>query len=296
MPRRRTPLPRHRHQRRRPHDRVRVRRLPQQPTPATSGTARRSSSPTTARAFSSTPRPNCASRPSRMAWGGWTRSSSRTPTPTTSWASTTSGGSTRSRAARSTCGPTRGRTPPSTAASATRSSSRPAEMKVYRPHLVARTIAGPFDIAGVTWTPIPLMHGELPVLGFRVGRLAYCTDVSFIPESSYPLLEDLDVLVLDAAVPPPRHALLHRTGDRRGEADQAESGGSSPTSPTPRTRKPTALPPRRRSPRLRRPARDRTSRLTTAEPRHIWRILGPRRGFRITSSRCARGRTAARRP
>lgn len=73
----------------------------------------------------------------------------------------------------------------------------PAE-KLFRPHLVPRTIAGPFAIAGVTWTPIPLMHGDLPVLGFRIGRLAYCTDVSAIPPSSYALLEGLDVLVLDA--------------------------------------------------------------------------------------------------
>jgi phosphoribosyl 1,2-cyclic phosphate phosphodiesterase len=73
-----------------------------------------------------------------------------------------------------------------------------AEMKVFRPHLELRTIAGPFEIGGVAWTPIPLMHGDLPVLGFRVGRLAYCTDVSFIPPSSYRLLEGLDVLVLDA--------------------------------------------------------------------------------------------------
>ena len=72
------------------------------------------------------------------------------------------------------------------------------EQKVFRPHLDPRTITGPFDVAGVRWTPIPLMHGDLPVLGFRVGRLAYCTDVSFIPESSYPLLAGLDVLVLDA--------------------------------------------------------------------------------------------------
>jgi phosphoribosyl 1,2-cyclic phosphate phosphodiesterase len=72
------------------------------------------------------------------------------------------------------------------------------DQKVFRPHLVPRTIDGPFDVAGVTWTPVPLMHGDLPVLGFRVGRLAYCTDVSLIPESSYALLEGLDVLVLDA--------------------------------------------------------------------------------------------------
>ena len=72
------------------------------------------------------------------------------------------------------------------------------DLKVFRPHLVHRLITGPFEIGGVTWTPVPLMHGEMPVLGFRVGRTAYCTDVSFIPESSYPLLEGLDVLVLDA--------------------------------------------------------------------------------------------------
>ncbi len=72
------------------------------------------------------------------------------------------------------------------------------EQKVFRPHLVRRSIAGPFDLEGVTWWPIRLIHGDLPVLGFRVGRLAYCTDVSHIPEPSFELLMDLDVLVLDA--------------------------------------------------------------------------------------------------
>jgi len=74
------------------------------------------------------------------------------------------------------------------------------ETKLFRPHLVRRTIEPPerFEAGGMTWTPVPLMHGDLPVLGFRVGRLAYCTDVSEIPESSFALLEGLDVLVLDA--------------------------------------------------------------------------------------------------
>ena len=72
------------------------------------------------------------------------------------------------------------------------------EWKVFRPHLIRRKIEGPFEIGGVTWTPIPLLHGDMPVLGFRVGRLAYCTDVSVIPESSFDLLRNLDVLVLDA--------------------------------------------------------------------------------------------------
>jgi phosphoribosyl 1,2-cyclic phosphate phosphodiesterase len=72
------------------------------------------------------------------------------------------------------------------------------EMKVFRPYLIPRMIEGPFTIGGQNWTPIPLMHGTMPVLGFRVGNLAYCTDVSHVPEESYPLLQGLDVLVLDA--------------------------------------------------------------------------------------------------
>lgn len=72
------------------------------------------------------------------------------------------------------------------------------EAKVFRPHLQHRPIRGPFEVAGTAWTPVPLLHGRAPVLGFRVGRLAYCTDVSTIPESSFDLLHGLDVLVLDA--------------------------------------------------------------------------------------------------
>lgn len=56
----------------------------------------------------------------------------------------------------------------------------------------------PVDVLGLQVRPIRLWHGKLPVLGFRFGRVAYCTDVSRIPDESWPLLEDLDVLVLDA--------------------------------------------------------------------------------------------------
>jgi phosphoribosyl 1,2-cyclic phosphate phosphodiesterase len=72
------------------------------------------------------------------------------------------------------------------------------EMKVFRPHLIHKRIDGPFEIAGMSWIPIPLVHGDMEILGFRIGSLAYCTDVSFIPEPSFDLLKDLDVLVLDA--------------------------------------------------------------------------------------------------
>jgi phosphoribosyl 1,2-cyclic phosphate phosphodiesterase len=67
-----------------------------------------------------------------------------------------------------------------------------------KPHLELRRIEGPFEIGGRTITPIPLLHGRLPVLGFRVGNFAYCTDVSEIPALSFALLKGLDVLVLDA--------------------------------------------------------------------------------------------------
>lgn len=52
--------------------------------------------------------------------------------------------------------------------------------------------------ASVSITPIEVFHGELPILGYRIGRFAYLTDASHIPETSYPLLDNLDVLVLDA--------------------------------------------------------------------------------------------------
>jgi phosphoribosyl 1,2-cyclic phosphate phosphodiesterase len=55
-----------------------------------------------------------------------------------------------------------------------------------------------FSIDAVTITPIPVMHGVLPVLGYRIGDVAYITDTSYIPERSFDLLEELDVLVLDA--------------------------------------------------------------------------------------------------
>lgn len=47
-------------------------------------------------------------------------------------------------------------------------------------------------------TPIPLEHGPTPVLGFRIGDLAYCTDVNRIPDRSWLLLEGVHTLVLDA--------------------------------------------------------------------------------------------------
>jgi len=60
-----------------------------------------------------------------------------------------------------------------------------------------RVIDGPFQIGDLGFQPIEVFHGEMPVLGFRVGQLAYVTDVSRIPDSSLQRLEGLKYLILD---------------------------------------------------------------------------------------------------
>jgi phosphoribosyl 1,2-cyclic phosphate phosphodiesterase len=55
----------------------------------------------------------------------------------------------------------------------------------------------PFEVLGETILPMRLEHGRFKVLGFRIGKLAYCTDVNRIPEPTWPLLAGLDTLVLD---------------------------------------------------------------------------------------------------
>ncbi len=80
------------------------------------------------------------------------------------------------------------------------------------PKLDLHVIDGPMEIGGRTITPIRLMHGKLPVLGFRVGNFAYCTDVNEIPAESWRHLEGLDVLILDALrkKPHPTHFNLEQ--------------------------------------------------------------------------------------
>lgn len=56
----------------------------------------------------------------------------------------------------------------------------------------------PFVVGDITVYPIPVFHGRMPIIGFRIGSLAYVTDVKTIPDASVELLQDLDVLVLTA--------------------------------------------------------------------------------------------------
>ncbi len=76
------------------------------------------------------------------------------------------------------------------------------------PDLVLNEIDGPFRIGDLDIQPIPVMHGRLPILGFRFGSIAYLTDVKSIPDRSWELLQDLDVLVLTALRQKPHAAHL----------------------------------------------------------------------------------------
>jgi phosphoribosyl 1,2-cyclic phosphate phosphodiesterase len=98
------------------------------------------------------------------------------------------------------------------------------------PNLIAPLV--PIDLFGVRILPIPLLHGRLPILGFRIEALdpdgtvsdeqpgpfplAYCTDVSGIPAETWPHLEGLDTLVLDMLRY--RHHPTHMTVDQAVEA------------------------------------------------------------------------------
>jgi phosphoribosyl 1,2-cyclic phosphate phosphodiesterase len=78
------------------------------------------------------------------------------------------------------------------------------------PLVELRHINGPFELCGMRIVPVPLMHGPLPVLGYRVGGVAYLTDFSLIPEASKTLLRGLDHLILDALrfAPHPMHSTI----------------------------------------------------------------------------------------
>jgi phosphoribosyl 1,2-cyclic phosphate phosphodiesterase len=59
-------------------------------------------------------------------------------------------------------------------------------------------VAQPFNLFGVDVIPVPVLHGILPVFGYRFGGAAYISDVSAIPVESKRLLAGLEVLIIDA--------------------------------------------------------------------------------------------------
>jgi phosphoribosyl 1,2-cyclic phosphate phosphodiesterase len=66
------------------------------------------------------------------------------------------------------------------------------------PQLAPFRIGGPFTLGGVEVVPVPVFHGRLPVLGFRIGSFAYLTDCNRIPDESFALLEGVQTIIIDA--------------------------------------------------------------------------------------------------
>ena len=83
------------------------------------------------------------------------------------------------------------------------------------PELQLTRIDGTFSVGAQQIEPVPLMHGERPILGFRFGGFAYLTDCNRIPDESWPMLHNLDVVVLDArrVRPHPTHFSLSEAVD-----------------------------------------------------------------------------------
>ena len=83
------------------------------------------------------------------------------------------------------------------------------------PRVELHAVDGPFELLGTAWTPVWAEHGNMPVLGFRIGTLAYLTDFSRLPEESKPLLTGLDELLLDALrdIPHPMHQTVQQALD-----------------------------------------------------------------------------------
>jgi phosphoribosyl 1,2-cyclic phosphate phosphodiesterase len=69
------------------------------------------------------------------------------------------------------------------------------------------------DLFEACFQRIPVTHGRQTITGYRFGSAAYLTDMSDIPDESLPLLQDLDILILDALrrQPHPSHSHLDRS-------------------------------------------------------------------------------------
>lgn len=77
----------------------------------------------------------------------------------------------------------------------------------------AHEITGPTTVRGLEVTPFGQRHGGVDTLGFRIGGLAYSTDLNGLPEASFAALADLDVWIVDALryKPHPTHTHLEQT-------------------------------------------------------------------------------------
>ncbi len=80
-------------------------------------------------------------------------------------------------------------------------------------HRIGSAPGAGVELFGACFRRVPVTHGREEITGYRFGAAAYLTDLSGLPEQSLPLLEDLDVLILDALrrEPHPSHSHLENS-------------------------------------------------------------------------------------
>lgn len=88
----------------------------------------------------------------------------------------------------------------------------------WKPDLTTTAIKKPFEIFGIEVVPVPIYHGPAEILGYRIGKMAYITDCSSIPEGSMDLLKGLDIMILGA--------LRHKPHPTHFSIDQALNASS----------------------------------------------------------------------
>jgi phosphoribosyl 1,2-cyclic phosphate phosphodiesterase len=76
-------------------------------------------------------------------------------------------------------------------------------------HRLDPTLGAFVDLFGAHFQRIPVSHGRLTITGYRFGSAAYLTDMSDLPPESVPLLQNLDILILDALRHKPHFSHSH---------------------------------------------------------------------------------------
>lgn len=74
-------------------------------------------------------------------------------------------------------------------------------------------ISGPFQLLDVRVIPVPVIHGDAEIIGYRIGGLGYLTDFSAVPDASIELLQGVQVVILDALrhQPHPTHSTVENS-------------------------------------------------------------------------------------
>jgi phosphoribosyl 1,2-cyclic phosphate phosphodiesterase len=81
------------------------------------------------------------------------------------------------------------------------------------PQVELHPLNGMLELFGAKFEPVPVIHGETEIYGYRFGSAAYLTDHSDVPEASFAKLQNLDILFLDALryKPHPTHSTVENS-------------------------------------------------------------------------------------